>query len=98
MSAEGEHDQGDEGVGVLEPEGHPGAESDFGVDRFGAAVGQFVFDGGQDRGALLIRMVRWRSTNCGIRLAAAERHQRSRAGAASSTGSLNTVLSPSLSW
>ncbi len=45
MSAEGEHQDGDEGFGVSEAEGHAGAESDFEVDGFGSSVGQAVLDG-----------------------------------------------------
>ena len=52
MPAEGEHGQGDQGVGVGEAEGDAGEESDLGVDRFDESVGQAVFDGGQDLGAV----------------------------------------------
>ena len=40
-------------VGGGEPEGHPGDESDLGVDRFDPAVGQAVLDRGEDRGLVL---------------------------------------------
>ena len=52
MSAEGEHCQGDQGVGVGEAEGDAGEESDLGVDRFDESVGQAMGDGGEDLGAV----------------------------------------------
>ena len=48
VSCEGEHGQGDEGVGGGEAEGDAGEESDLGVDRFDESVGEAVGDGGED--------------------------------------------------
>ena len=50
MAAEGEHGEGDQGVGDVEAERDAGDESDLGVDRFDPAVGQAVLDRGEDRG------------------------------------------------
>ncbi len=59
MAAEAEHGEGDEGLGRFESEGDADDEFDFGihrylepVDGFDASVGEFVFDGGEDRGAV----------------------------------------------
>lgn len=50
---EGEHRQGDEGVGAVEAEGAAGDQPDLGVDRLDTRVGEAVLDCGQDPGALL---------------------------------------------
>lgn len=39
-SAEREHGEGDQGVGCVKPERSPGEQSDLGVDRFDAGVGE----------------------------------------------------------
>jgi hypothetical protein len=54
VSAELEHGEGDQGVWRGEAEPDPGDEPDFCVDRFASCVGQSVFDGGQDRGAVFV--------------------------------------------
>lgn len=53
MSAEGEHGEGDEGFGGTESERDAGDESDLGVHRFDAPVGQAVLDRGEDPVAVL---------------------------------------------
>ncbi len=52
VAAEVEHGEGDEGVGGFEAEGDAGDQSDSRVDGFDSAVGEFVFDRGEDRGAV----------------------------------------------
>lgn len=52
MAAKVEHREGDQGVGGGEAKGHPGDQSDLGVDRFDASVGQAMFDRGEDRVAV----------------------------------------------
>ena len=52
MAAEGEHGQGDEGVWGSESEGDSGEQADFGVGRFDQPLGQAVFEGGVDGGAV----------------------------------------------
>ena len=42
LAAEGEQSEGDEGLGGLEPERHPGDQPDFGVGRLDQAVGPGV--------------------------------------------------------
>ena len=49
VAAEGEHREGDEGVGGSEAERDPGDQADLGVDRLDAPVGQAVLDRGEDR-------------------------------------------------
>ncbi len=81
MSAEVEHGQGDEGFGWAEPERDPGDETDLGVDRLDAPVGQAMFDRGEDQvRCLTIR--RCRSTNAGIRERRVQVIQTSRASSA----------------
>ncbi len=52
MAAEAEHGEGDQGVGGFESEGDAGDQSDSRIDRFDSAVGESVFDRGEDRGAV----------------------------------------------
>src|ERR1022692_3770091 len=47
-AAEGEHCQGDERGGVVEPEGHPGDDPYLGVHRFDQAVAEPVVEGRVD--------------------------------------------------
>ena len=48
MTAEAEEGEGDQGLGGLEPEGDSGDQTDLGVGRLDQAVGQVVFDRGED--------------------------------------------------
>lgn len=48
MTAEAEHGQADQCLGMFEAEGHPGDESDLGVHGFDPAVVQPMFDRGED--------------------------------------------------
>jgi hypothetical protein len=50
---EGQHRQGDQGVGAVEAEGAACEQSDLGVDRLDAGVGEPVADCGGDPGALV---------------------------------------------
>lgn len=52
MAAEGEHGQGDECFWGSESERDPGEQADFGVGRFDQPLGQPVFEGGVDGGAV----------------------------------------------
>ena len=47
-AAEVEHDEGDQGLGRVEPEGHAGEESDLGVSGLDQALRQPVLQAGLD--------------------------------------------------
>lgn len=66
MAAEGEHGEGDEGVGGLESERDAGEEADLGVHRFDASVGEAVFIEARIE-ARCLTMLRCSFTNAGIR-------------------------------
>lgn len=52
MAAEGEHGEGDEGLGPAEPEGASVDESDLCVRGFDETVGDTPFEGAFDRGSV----------------------------------------------
>ena len=46
VAAEGEHREGDERLGVFEPERDPGEDADLGVGGLDEALGEAVVEGG----------------------------------------------------
>ena len=52
LTAECESSQSDQRVHVVESEGSSSDETDLGVERFDECVGETVFDGDDDRGAV----------------------------------------------
>src|SRR6266568_5766255 len=52
VSSEGEHGQGDEGGGGVEPECHPGYDADLGAGRFDQPVAELMFQRRFDPGTV----------------------------------------------
>src|SRR6266545_7635346 len=81
VSAEAEHGQGDDGLGGVEPEGHPDDESDLGVHRLDQRWTGRVRSRRRSR---RLRTTRWASlTNWGRRQRRAQLIHRSNASTAS---------------
>ena len=97
VAAEGEHGQGDERFGGVEPERDAGQQPDLGVGGFDQSVGQAVVEGGVDgcRGVCTMRPAS--STKTGMRQRRAQEIHRSRACLPASPLTENTCRRPSLS-